>query len=239
MHGNPQRRVETMDNGETVFIVDGDTECQEQVCELVSSMKLRHETYSLAQEFLDSYEPHRPGCVILEVRIPDLSGLQLQEQLQEHAPGTPVIFHAEHASVQSVVRAIKGGAVNYLQKPAEEQELWETIQQALHLDRERRAKTAELEDFQQKLDMLTSKEIQVLQLLAQDKSTRAIARTLKISVRTVEFRRARMLKKLQFKTPMQLSHFAIRAFDGQPLETFDGDGRAPEPVRSSKIENTR
>ncbi len=222
-----------MNNGETVFIVDGDNESCEQVCALVQGMKLHHEAYSSAQDFLDRFDPQRPGCAILEVRIPDLGGLQLQQQLAEQTPGMPVIFHSAHASVPLVVRAIQGGAVNFLQKPAEEQELWDAIQKALQIDRERRAKAAEAECFQSRLELLTEKEIEVLELLASDKSTRTIARELHISVRTVEFRRARMLKKLEFKTPMQLSHFAIRAFDGRavaigtaelPHHAGNGDG---------------
>ncbi len=203
-----------MNNGETVFIVDGDNDSRQRVCELVTSMKLQHEAYAMAQDFLQRFDPDRPGCAILEVRIPDIGGLQLQQQLAHQTPGLPVIFHSAHANVPVVVRAIKEGAVNFLQKPAEEQELWDAIQQALQLDRERRAHMADVESLHQRLEQLTEKEIEVLELLAQDKSTRVVARELGISVRTVEFRRARMIKKLGFKSPIQLSHFAIRVFDG-------------------------
>ena len=144
-----------MNNGETVFIVDSDTESRKRVCGLVQSMKLRHEAYSLAQDFLDQYDPQRPGCAILEVRIPDVSGLQLQQQLAEQTPAVPVIFLTVHASVPVVVRAIQQGAVNFLQKPAEEQELWDTIQQALQLDRERRGRGRGCQDLQKQLELLT------------------------------------------------------------------------------------
>jgi two-component system response regulator FixJ len=202
-----------MNNGETVFIVDSDAESRKKVCSVVHSMKLRHETYSLAQDFLDKYDPQRPGCAILEVRIPDVSGLQLQQQLAQRTLAVPVIFLTSHASVSVVVRAIQQGAVNFLQKPAEEQELWDTIQQALKIDRERRTVVAEVASLQTQLGLLTHKEYEVLQLLAQEQSTRTIARELDVSVRTVEFRRARMLEKLGLQTPMQLFHFAIRAFN--------------------------
>jgi two-component system, LuxR family, response regulator FixJ len=117
------------------------------------------------------------------------------------------------------VRAIQQGAVSFLQKPADEQELWESIQQALKLDRERRAAMAEVVNMQKKLALLTGKEYAVLELMAQEKSTRAIARELDVSVRTVEFRRARILDKLDLKSPMQLFHFAIRA-----INTAGGNG---------------
>ena len=126
----------------------------------------------------------------------------------------PVIFLASHASVPVVVRAIQQGAVNFLQKPADEQELWDSIQQALKIDRERRAAVAEADSLQKRLETLTEKEYEVLELIAQEKSTRTIARELEVSVRTVEFRRARMLEKLGLTSPMQLLHFAVRALNG-------------------------
>lgn len=207
-----------MNDGETVFVVDSESASRHRLCELVQSMKLRHEAYSLAQDFLACFSSDRPGCAILEVRIPDIGGLQLQQHLAERTPGLPVIFHSAHVSVPVVVRAIQGGAVNFLQKPADEQELWDSIQQALQIDRQRRVKAAKAESCRQKLALLSDKELEVLQLMAQDKSTQAIARELQISVRTVEFRRARMLNKLHFKSPLQMSHFAIRVFGGQAAE---------------------
>jgi two-component system response regulator TtrR len=210
-----------MNNGETVFIVDSDTDARKRLCGLVHSMKLRHEAYSRAQEFLEQYDPQRPGCAILEVRIPDVSGLQLQQQLARQTPAVPVIFLAAHASVPVVVRAIQQGAINFLQKPADEQELWDSIQQALQLDRERRAAVAEVQDLRKQLELLTEKEHEVLELLAQEKSTRVIAVELAISVRTVEFRRARMMEKLNLRSPMQLFRFAIRALDGCALVAGD------------------
>ena len=226
-----------MNNGETVFIVDSDAESRKRVCGLVQSMKLRHEAYSLAQDFLDQYDPQRPGCAILEVRIPDVSGLQLQQQLAKQTLAVPVIFLAAHASVSVVVRAIQQGAVNFLQKPAEEQELWDTIQQALRIDRERRTAVAEVQDLQKQLELLTEKEIEVLELLAQEKSTRTIARELQVSVRTVEFRRARMLDKLNLKSPLQLFHFALRALDrpaGMATRTAMAMATASTKRRSTK-----
>lgn len=205
-----------MNDGETVFIVDSDMESRKRVCRVVESMQLRHEAYTLAQDFLDRYDPQRPGCAILEVRISDVSGLQLQQQLACHASAVPVIFLTAHASVPVVVRAIQQGAVNFLQKPAEEQELWETIQQALKLDRERRTALAESANLKRKLALLTQKEYAVLELMGQEKSTRTIARELDVSVRTVEFRRARILEKLNLKSPMQLLSFAIRVFGHAP-----------------------
>jgi two-component system, LuxR family, response regulator FixJ len=200
-----------MNNGDTVFIVDSDLESRKKACGVVRSMKLHCEPYTLAQDFLEAHDPQRSGCVILEVRLPDVSGLQLQYELAQQTPAIPVIFLASHASVPVVVRAIQQGAVNFLQKPAEEQELWDTIQRALQIDRERRAAVAESEILRKQLELLTEKEFAVLALMAQEKGTRTIARELDVSVRTVEFRRCRMLQKLELQSPMQLLHFSIRA----------------------------
>jgi two-component system response regulator FixJ len=214
-----------MNHEETVFLVDADDDERHRICELVTGMQISCSAFASAQEFLESFQPYRSGCVILEVRIPDGSGLQLQEQLVKYSPSIPIIFHSAFANAPVIVRAIKNGAVNFLEKPADDQDLWEAIQEALQIDRHQRAEAEEYADFQQKMEQLTDKEIQVLELLAQDKTTRTIARQLNISVRTVEFRRARMLKKLEFGTPMQLSHFAIRVFDGHPVQ-LPGQRRA-------------
>lgn len=213
-----------MNDDETVFIVDGDLDSRKRVCRVAQSMKLRYEMYALAQDFLDSYDPQRPGCAVLEVRIQDINGLRLQQDLAQRTPAVPVIFLSSHASVPVVVRAIKQGAVNFLQKPGDEQELWDSIQQALKIDREHRAVAAAQTSLQAQLGLLTRKEHEVLQLLAEEKSTRVIARELQVSLRTVEFRRARMLEKLNLSTPMQLFHFAIRALN-RPGGHGNGNGR--------------
>ena len=222
-----------MNNGDTVFIVDSDVESRKKTCGVVRSMKLHYESYTLAQDFLDKYDPQRPGCAILEVRLPDVSGLQLQQQLSQRTPAIPVIFLASHASVPVVVRAIQQGAVNFLQKPAEEQELWDSIQRALQIDRERRATVAEIESLRRQLELLTAKELEVLEMMAEEKGTRTIARELDVSVRTVEFRRSRMLEKLQLKSPVQLFHFAIRAH-----ESIGDIGRRQRPCRRASHAGT-
>jgi FixJ family two-component response regulator len=223
-----------MNNGETVFIVDSDNASREKVCQIVHGMNLKHEAYSSASEFLDRYDPQRPGCAILEVRIPDANGLQLQQQLAQQPQSVPVIFLSTHASVPVVVRAIQQGAVNFLVKPADEQELWDTILQALQIDRGRRTQLAERESIQTQLGQLSQKEYDVLVLLAQEKSTRTIARELQVSLRTVEFRRAKMLEKLDLKSPLQLFHFALRALNGSAT---NGNGhsksKSPHPTAQS------
>jgi FixJ family two-component response regulator len=197
--------------GDTVFIVDSDLDSQQRVGSVVNSMGLRHESFSTARDFLDRYDAYRPACVILEVRIPDANGLHLQQQIAQRPHSVPAIFLSTHASVPVVVKAIQQGAVNFLEKPAVEQELWDSVQLALRLDRQRRAAAAELEDLHQRLSLLTGKEREVLDLIARHKTTSEMATELGVSVRTIEFRRARMLEKLNLSTPLQLAHFAVLA----------------------------
>lgn len=200
-----------MNNGETVFIVDSDLDAQQQVSGVVQTMGLQHEAFPTARRFLECFDPQRPGCVILEVRIPDANGLHLHQQIAQLPHAVPAIFLSTHASVPVVVKAIQQGAVNFLEKPAEEQELWDSIQAALRIDRQRRAAAAELETLRQQLSLLSGKEREVLDLIARHKTTGEMASELGVSVRTIEFRRARMLEKLNLTTPLQLARFAVLA----------------------------
>jgi FixJ family two-component response regulator len=200
-----------MTTHETVFIVDSDLDSQKQVGHVVSSMGLRHEAFATARDFLERSDPHCPGCVILEVRIPDANGLHLQQQIAQRPHSRPTIFLSTHASVPVVVKAIQQGAVNFLEKPAVEQELWDSVQLALHIDRQRRAATAELDNLHRQLSLLSGKEREVLDLIARHKTTSEMASELGVAVRTIEFRRARMLEKLNLSTPLQLAHFAVLA----------------------------
>jgi FixJ family two-component response regulator len=205
---------ETVTDVAVVSIVDSDVTSRGLVCDLVTSMKLIAAPYASAHEFLERHEPQRPGCVILEVRIPDMSGLQLQAQLAQRQPAPPVIFLAAYASVPVVVRAMQNGAVHFLQKPAEEQDLWEAIQRAIQMDRGHRVAIAHAARTRQRLESLSDRELEVLELIAQQKTVRRIAHELGVSLRTIESRRVRILKKLQLATPMQLYHFAIRVLNG-------------------------
>jgi len=213
----------------TVFVIDADAISRNAVRDLARSMRLDCETYTSGEEFLDAYDGSRPGCLVTEVRIPDLSGPQIQQRLAMDEEPLPVIFLTAHASVPIVVRAMQQGAIDFLEKPPREQELWEAIQRALQEYRRRRDALAEKRLTQQRLARLTPKQQEVLQLLAEGKGTEAIAGELHISKRTVELRRAGAMDKLQIGTPAQLMRFAIAAFNGHSEHLDDSVIAAETP----------
>jgi len=198
----------------TVFVVDADGPSSEAVCELVRTMSLLCERFSSGQEFLEAYDNSRPGCVVLEVKVPGLNGLQIQQQLARWPDPPPVIFLSGRCEVSVAVRAMKAGAVYFLEKPFREYELWDAIQEAIALDRQRRDDRARRRALNRYIGVLTFKERQVLGLLSEGKSNHTIARELDISVRTVENRRAKLMKKLGIKSPTELLHLAILVNDG-------------------------
>jgi len=218
-----------MSDDATVFVVDSDSLSRNAVNQLVRSMMLNCETYASGQEFLDAYHKSRHGCLVTEVRVPDVSGPQLQRRLAMDEAPLPVIFLTAHATVPIVVRTMQDGAVDFLEKQVSDQQLWESIQRALEIDRKRREALAAKHHVQQRLESLTRKEREVLELLADNHGTREIAEALGVSVRTIELRRSRIFKKLHIKSAAELIHFAIQAFDGHARHVFDlvpanGDG---------------
>jgi RNA polymerase sigma factor (sigma-70 family) len=222
-----------MKSDATVFVVDPDAAARKQVQALAESMHLGFEGYALAQPFLEAYDASRPGCLVSEVRVADVNGLDVLRRLAFQEYPLPVIFLSAHASVGVIVRAIQDGAVDFLEKPPEEQELWEAIQTAIRVDARRRAALAEKQRLREQLALLNPKERQVLKLLSEDKSTKRIAAELRVSVRTVELRRARMMKKLKFRSPVELLHFAIVSSNGNGRHHFlDEPGPNDPPGRA-------
>src|SRR3989304_467910 len=149
----------------TVFVVDSDALARNMVCDLARNMRLRYEAYASGRAFLEAYDRSRPGCLVSEVRIPDVSGLQIQRQLAIEGNPLPVIFLSAHATVAVVVRAMQGGAVHFLEKPPCEQELWEAIQEAIRVDVRGRVALLEKQRLKEKIGLLTGKEREGLELL--------------------------------------------------------------------------
>lgn len=203
-----------MDLEPTVFVVDADGPNSDAVCELVCTMNLRCERFSSGQDFLEMYDNSRPGCVVLDVKVPGINGLQIQQQLARWPDPPPVIFLSGRCEVSVAVRAMKAGAIHFLEKPFREYELWDAVQEAITQDRQHRTDRARRQALNRYVGVLTFKERQVLGLLAEGKSNRTIARELDISVRTVENRRAKLMKKLGIKSPTELLHLAILVNDG-------------------------
>lgn len=188
----------------TVFVVDDDSDLRESLGWLFESAGLRVKSYSTAQEFLADYKTEDPGCLLLDVRMPGLSGLDLQEELGRRGLPPPIIIMTGHAKVPMAVRALKGGAIDFIRKPFSDQILLERIRQAIDLDRRTRKVRIECTKFAALLADLTPRERQVMELVISGKPNKIIAADLGISPKTVEIHRGRVMEKMQVGSVAEL-----------------------------------
>jgi two-component system response regulator FixJ len=194
----------------TVFIVDDDAPVRDGLKLLLRSVGHRVETYGSAQEFLDAYADDRPGCLVLDVRMPGMSGLDLQERLNERRAILPIIFITGHGDVPMAVEALQAGALDFLQKPFRDQELLDRIASALDKDAANRRELLELKQVAARFAELTPRERSVMDLVVQGKSNKVIAGDLDISQRTVEIHRARVMEKTQAGSLAHLVRMVLR-----------------------------
>ncbi|MCE5269309.1 MAG: response regulator [Planctomycetaceae bacterium] len=185
-----------MNDETTVFLVDDDATTLRSMTATVKIMFPRVEAYPSVEAFLGTYRPARPGCLVLEVAMPEMSGLELQRKLIHDKISLPVIFVTAHANVPMAVEAMQLGAVNFLEKPVREHQLWGSIRKALDLDAQCRRRRARRQQVEERLSRLTSGEHAVLDLLLDGKMNKEIATELGLSTRTIEDRRAKLMKKL-------------------------------------------
>jgi two-component system response regulator DctR len=183
-------------NKQTVFIVDDDAAVCDSIQELVESVGLHAESYTSGQAFLDHYQLERSGCLVLDVRMAEMSGLVLQEKLNALGAGIPVIIITGHADVPMAVHALKAGAVDFVQKPYRNQLLLDSINSALAMDAITRRSLDESQNHDRQLATLTKREQEVLDKLLTGSISKQIARELGISTRTVEAHRQNLLRKL-------------------------------------------
>ena len=181
----------------TVFIVDDDQEVREAIELLLRSVGLHAESFPSAQEFLDRFDPERPGCLVLDVRMRGMSGLELQQRLLEAPVHPPVIVITGHGDVPMAVRAIQAGAVDFLEKPFHDQALLDAVHRALETDAQRRGHASRLADIQERLTRLTPREREILEQVVAGKRNKVIAIDLGISQSTVEAHRARVMEKME------------------------------------------
>lgn len=194
-----------------VFIVDDDAAFRESLSVLILSMGLRSKTYASGEEFLRCFDETQPGCLILDVRMPQISGLALQEKLSKFPLCPPIIVLTGHAEVPTALRAIKQGAVEFLQKTFTESELREAVQRAISLDTERRESHLRRSALLERFSLLSKPERQVLDLVLAGYPNKRIASALEVSQRAVEDRRARVMQKLNVDTLPDLVRLAIEA----------------------------
>jgi two-component system response regulator DctR len=190
----------------TVFIVDDDEAVRDSIQELVNSVGLSAEVYASAQQYLETFDPERPGCLVLDVRMARLSGRALQAKLNQMHARIPIVFISGHGDIPMAVKAIKAGAVDFVQKPYHEQQLLDSINEALRRDAAARHGSVDRREFEARLQWLTEREREVMDLAVQGLSSKAIAKQLDISPRTVDVHRSRLLDKLAVGSLVELMH---------------------------------
>jgi FixJ family two-component response regulator len=191
-----------------VFVVDDDAAIRKSLARLIKSVGLQVVTFSSAAEFLQSDPYDGPSCLLLDVRMPGVSGLDLQKQLATMGINLPIIFLTGHGNVPMSVKAMKTGALDFLEKPVDDQTLLDVIYQAIEKDRGLKLKQAELREIQQRTDSLTPREREVFALVVTGMLNKEIAFELKTSEKTIKVHRARVMQKMQAKSLADLVRLA-------------------------------
>jgi len=181
----------------TVFIVDDDDAVRKFVCSLVASVSLNAEPHASAQDFLDSYDAHRPGCLLLDIRMPGMSGLELQQELKSRGIDLPIIVLTGHGNVQVAVHAMQLGAVDFIEKPFNNELFLARVQKAVAASLRAYHERMDRREVEVRLASLTPRERQVLELVVGGEKNKLIAKQLNISEKTVELHRANVMEKMR------------------------------------------
>ncbi|MFZ1013204.1 MAG: response regulator [Terracidiphilus sp.] len=191
MKSNPQR------SDATVFIVDDDAAICAGLCDLLESVGLKTRPFPSAEDFIDAWEPTMAGCLVLDVRLPGMSGMELQTRLEESGIALPVIVMTAHGDMPMVKKALKAGAVEFLIKPFQDGELLQAVDQAFAIDRARRASDDLVGSIQARFEKLTERERQVMELVTAGLTNRQIADKLFLSLVTVKLHRGQVMRKMR------------------------------------------
>jgi two-component system, LuxR family, response regulator FixJ len=192
--------VQNKEQGPTVFIVDDDPAIRFAMQALMDSVHIPHEIYDSGDAFLETVGEGRPGCLVLDIRMPGLGGLELQEELLKRGSTLPIIFITGHGDVPMAVEAMQKGAVDFIQKPFRDQDLLDRIREAVKTDQERRQAQQLHAEVADRLARLTHREREVFDLVVTGKPNKVIAYELGVSQRTVEIHRARVMEKMQARS---------------------------------------
>ncbi len=198
-----------------VFIVDDDASVRDSLRWLIESVQLSVQCFATAQEFLDGYDNQQTGCVVLDVRMPGISGLDLQEELKQQNFVLPVIIITGHADVPMAVRAFKSGVFDFIEKPFNDQRLIDRIQQAIEKSRSQKVSIQRRQDARDRLKKLSSREKQVLDCIVAGYSNKTMARELDISVKTVETHRVNLMSKMEAGSVSELVRISLLAERGK------------------------
>ncbi len=192
----------------TVFVVDDEADVRAALNMLIKSVGLKPEIYDSPQAFLNVYDPDRPGCLVVDMRMPGMSGLHLQQKLASMGLHSPVIMISGHGEIPNAVQAVQCGAIDFLQKPINDQLLLDRIQQALLADTENRKKHGVGNELQARYTTLTPREREVMRGVIAGKMNKTIAAEFNVSTRTVEIHRANLMEKMQAKSLSALVQMA-------------------------------
>jgi FixJ family two-component response regulator len=192
-----------------VYIVDDDEAVRDSLCFLLKSVGIAGNAFSSGNEFLEAYDLDWQGCILLDIRMPGVSGMEVQRQLAERNCALPVIFITGHGDIPMAVEAMHLGAFDFIQKPFHDQELLDRIQQALATYRETQDELALKKEVQERYEKLTPREKEVMEAVVRGHANKVIAMDLELSQRTVEIHRARVMEKMQARSLASLVKFSL------------------------------
>ena len=194
-----------------VFVVDDDESVRDAIGMLLDSVDVNYTTFDGATAFLEQYDPAQKGCLVLDIRMPGMSGLELQEQLLARGSHIPIIFITGHGDIPMAVEAMRKGAVDFIRKPFRDQELLDRINEALAVDDENQAKAAHLEEIQRLIGSLTPRESEIFERVCQGQANKVMAIELGISERTVEIHRSQVMHKIGARSLAELVRVKLKA----------------------------
>lgn len=198
-----------MTDNPTVFIVDDDIEVRDAIKLLMDSVGLDAEVFESAQTYLQRFDPRRPGCLVLDIRMKGMSGLDLQDRLTEEPMHPPIIIITGHGDVPMAVRAVKSGAVDFIEKPFNDQLLLDAVHRAIEQDAENRGRASRLADIRERLGKLTPREREIMDMVVAGNRNKVIAIDLGISQSTVEAHRAKVMEKMEATSLSELMRMML------------------------------
>ena len=187
-----------------IYVVDDDEAVRDSLTLLLKAVGLKGQAFSSAAEFLHNYDPEQHGCLVTDIRMPGMSGLDMQDELNKRGAPIPLIFITGHGDVPMAVDAMKSGALDFIEKPFRDQELLDRVHQALTWDKERRTKNLKILAIRERLATLTPRETEVMERVTQGQANKVIAMDLEVSQRTVEIHRARVMEKMGVRSVAKL-----------------------------------